>query len=516
MRPMRAALLAIPLLLPGTLRADGTWGRDINPGQGPKLLDEVRTGLLEIVKASEADRPAAVKAFAEKADGTSEAWKRFRNPELRPLFLRLADAADWHTAHRALYALEYVRGPGALKAAWKLLFHAERRLREKAAIACIRLWDRDAAKDLAQGDAKGALESLIETEKDLHVRNCLEALRRRMEGRLPVERTYEEFTVRGPDGLVLTPFLNGMDKVRQAAPGYAAKGVSQSGGPSAMKLPVAGFWTTPLLGYGQEEVPGTSLQPFANPRENGVVHTGQDVGACMDGAGYYAAADGVVKFIHSGSDMGTLLVLEHHASEKGVVCAVTMHGGDTVFVKGGERVAAGQLLGSMGMSFSLENGGHFAHLHYGLYPGPFQTSHNYGYKKAADGLGDWLDPARCLPRWRDGNRPTAGEAPDEVIARAVRLRGSGYLAMALGVLEAGALVLKGRPGAEAVADSLASWRKDDPFQKGLRGEPRVEAAEEAAAKAGRKDADALKAAWEALLREFADTDLAPRIKEAMK
>ncbi len=497
----------------------GGWGRDINPGAGPALISEARAELLRIVEAPPAERPALIEAYAAgRADGQAEAWKRFRNPELKRLFLRLLKNPEWHTAHRALFALERFEGPDILPAAWDLLFHAERRVREKAAITCIKRWSAEGAKRCSKGDWKGGLDSLLSTEKDFHVRKCLEALRARAEGRLAAQEVYEEFTVKGADGLVLTPFLEGMDKAKAVAPGYAAKGVSQAGGSSASRLPVADLWTTPVLGYGEEEVEGTSLQPFGNPREGGRVHTGQDFSACMDGSGTYAAADGIVKFVHSGSDMGTLLVLEHRLDEKGVVCAVYMHGGDTVFVKGGDRVAAGQLLGSMGMSFSLENGGHFAHLHYGLYPGPFQSNHNYGYKKAADGLGDWLDPAKCLPRWRDGNRPEADEAPEAIVGRAARLRKAGWPTRALGVLTDGAKVLKGKPGADALDGALDAWKKDPLFQKALKGEPRVEALEEARAKSvGMKDAmEKLLPAGKALLADLGDTDLAPRIREAMR
>jgi hypothetical protein len=50
----------------------------------------------------------------------------------------------------------------------------------------------------------------------------------------------------------------------------------------------------------------------------------------------------------------------------------------------------------MGLGYSFENGGHFAHLHLGMYPGPFQPDHNYGYKHASEGLDDWLDPSVVL------------------------------------------------------------------------------------------------------------------------
>jgi murein DD-endopeptidase MepM/ murein hydrolase activator NlpD len=103
--------------------------------------------------------------------------------------------------------------------------------------------------------------------------------------------------------------------------------------------------------------------------------------------------------------MGTLLVVEHHRAAKELVNAVYMHGGLQVFVEAGEKVTAGQLLGTQGLSFSIENGGHFAHLHLGLYPGPFSLTHNYGYKPASAGLDDWLDPAKVLPEWIAANPP---------------------------------------------------------------------------------------------------------------
>jgi len=171
----------------------------------------------------------------------------------------------------------------------------------------------------------------------------------------------------------------------------------------------------PLLQFGREEVARITLQPFGKPRREGALyHTGIDVGACRDGSGYYAPADGVVRLVDSGGTAGTRFVVEfvlpapaHTGGDEARagadaevrINAICMHASARVFVAAGESVVCHQLLGTMGDSYSFENGGHFAHRHFGFYPGPFQADHNHGYQPATMGLDDWLDPALVLPRW---------------------------------------------------------------------------------------------------------------------
>jgi hypothetical protein len=549
------------------------WGGDINAGDGPQLIEAARGDLAAIVAADPKERAALAKRFADEHGLLwIEAAKRFRNPELVPLFRALLEHSDWHVQHRALYALEYYGDSAALPEAWKRLTHAEPRLREKAAIACIKLWDKRAAGKAAGGDPVAALRDLLAREPSLHVRRCLAALLERAAGKLTMQRVYTEFLRKDDDGLLLTPFLSGMNNSRKEAPGYSKKGVSQGGGGNASKAGPSSRWTTPLLGQGQEEVQGTSLQPFANLRGNGTVyHTGLDVGACMDGAGYYAAADGVVRLVHSGSDMGTLIVVQHCPEGKETVNAVYMHGGDTVFVKGGQKVRCGQLLGTMGMSYSLENGGHYAHLHYGLYPGNYSDTHNYGYKSVKAGLADWLDPAVFLPEWiertapllpelravdgafgkalellRDDEIGRASAAVDEVLAgagltdaqradgeylreqialavrrlveRAEKQLAAGYPAHAQRMLAAGAKRCAGLAGVEEAAGKLAGWRKDAAFKKALKGEAKIASTAAKAAKLAGKKGGTEKAAglWEALLEDYGDTCLRPRIEAYLR
>ena len=569
---MRSAV-AIALMCGVALAADNPWGKDINAGAGPELIETVRGDLAAIVAAPDAERATLIDAFvATRGAPTVEAVKRFRNPELLPLFHALLEHDDWRVQHRALVALEHMEDVTALAPAWALLGHEEPRLREKAAITCILLWNARAAAGAAGGDPQQALEELRAVETDPHVAASLDALLLCARGKLPVHRVHEEHVETLDDGLRITPFISGLHETKTKAPGYTKKVVSQGGGGSAAKLDAARPWTTPLIAMGDEVVSGTSLQPFANLRQEGkVYHTGLDVGASMDGAGYYAAADGIVRFVHAGSDMGTLLVVQHHLGGKRLVNAVYMHGGGTVFVKGGEQVASGQLLGTMGLSYSIENGGHYAHLHYGLYPGAFSETHNYGYRGVAAGLVDWYDPAHYLPVWAAITRPLVtaqpGGAPELATAReklaaarlgdawaaagkllegggldesaraeaagmraaietavsgaeasAAHIRDLGYPTRALGFLQAAAKQAKGVPGAATAQAAAASWAKSVEFKAALKAEARIEKSEsEAVGNAGGQgSAMAVRTAYEALLEELGETCLRPRIEALIR
>lgn len=569
---MRARLV-LPLCLAAALAApsaDANWGADINAGTGVALADSVRADLVAIVQAREADRDALVKAFAAgRAAGAIEAVKRFRNPELRPLFHALLGHEDWHVVHRALLALERFEDGAAVAPAFRLLSHAEPRIREKAAITCLRLWDR-AGKATPEG-AAAAVADLLAKEGDPHVRACLEALAARVGKRATVDIVSEEVRVTTPDGLVWTPFLEGMETAARVAPAHASKPVARSAGGSAGKLPVAKRWTTPLLGFLREEVEGTSLQPFANLRNGGqTYHTGLDVGACLDGAGLYACAQGIVKLVHSGSDMGTLLVLEHHVSEKEVATLLYMHAADVVFVKAGDTVEAGQLLGSMGVGYSFENGGHFAHLHFGAYPGPFSMLHNYGYKPVAAGLADWYDPAVVIPDWiartrspvddvgpvpdslravaasvRDGKyakaladldalakgdavpaadrgeadriRASIAGAGAAVVERAKAQRAKGFPSAAHQILTKDAFLLASVPGGDEPAKTAAAWDSDPAFKRDLAAESKFERALAAEGPLlAKRDAAKVKALWGDVARDVAGTCLEARAEAKAK
>lgn len=541
--------------------ASADWGNDINPGEGPKMIAEIQGDLLKIIQAPEAERRERVAGFLKRGGKyTVEALKRFRNPELVVLFRTLLDHSDWHIQHRGLFALEYVGDATVLDRAWLFLRHPERRIREKAAITCIKRWDDRPAPD--------DIDVLIHDEHDVHVRRCLEALKSRIAGTLHVEQVSDEYVHTLENGLMLAPFLRGMNGVAKAAPGYRARPDTRTGKGSASRLPPADRFAYPLLGYGEEEVPLTEIEPFANLRQDGTVyHVGQDVGACLDGSGFYAPAAGVVKLVHTGSDLGTLVVVEHHLPGGRLVNGVYMHGGDTVFVKAGDVVECGQLLGTIGMGFSIENGGHFAHLHYGLYPGPFDARHNYSCKPVSAGLADWYDPADFLPNWIERTKPVVVDLfpPSPALASAVRkankgdygrafteamkLRGraqrrsdawadadevvqavrqaprnglrraealvdGGYPKDAVAFLGALLSACKGMPGVENIEKTLREWKTRASFQLAIKGQPKVETAEKKALK--ERDPAKVRAMWQKLLDKYGRTCLEARIREQLE
>ena len=409
----------------GVVGADA-WGGDVGFKVGPKLCDDVAGELSTFIALAPAARPAAAVELAnQRAVAAIEGWKRFRAPELIELARACVGHADWKVVHRALFWLERLGDPEIVGRAWKLLDRREPLLRELAALACAEHWNEDAAKAIG-ADVATRVERRRNGESDPYVKEALRVLAGRIAGTVgnaSEPRTLAaEVTAKRADGLSWAPFIPHFTRLESVLPGVVlATADERPAAPEATReLPIATQFRVPLLGFGKEEVARIVLQPFGKTRsqdgkEGALFHTGQDVGACRDGCGLYAIADGVVRWISTGSDMGTGFVVEHHVdvpqAREGLINAVYMHAGGTVYVHAGDHVVAGQLLGRMGLSWSCENGGQFAHLHLGLYPGPFRIGHNYGYGPASLGLDGWLDPAIVLKEWLARPKPAAPVKP---------------------------------------------------------------------------------------------------------
>jgi hypothetical protein len=122
-------------------------------------------------------------------------------------------------------------------------------------------------------------------------------------------------------------------------------------------------------------------------------HVGEDMAWYRDGCSVFSVATGLVRLVQdAGGDWGFLVVIEHRLPNGAYTCAVYGHLGADVLVRPGEMVRKNQMIGTVGLSCSVENGGYGAHLHFGLADGPFRRppellpGSQLGREEAGDGV----------------------------------------------------------------------------------------------------------------------------------
>jgi hypothetical protein len=244
------------------------------------------------------------------------------------------------------------------------------------------------------------------------------------------------------------------------------------------------------------------------------------------------------------------------------VTTALLHGGDTVFVQPGDRVEAGQLLTTVGLSWSPENGGAVAHVHVGFHEGNDLPPEGFdGTLDSNEPTRGWLDPEVFLTSWVERTKPLVavrralapaydtarrhiergehgqayesvrramkdvsdlaereqGEwllgrlemAPQALVERARAWLRAGYPARALEELEDGQRTLRELPDASILGEEIRSWKADRSLEAALEGEKKVEQLEKRTARA--RDPSRYRDDWEELDREYGGTVLAPRI-----
>ncbi|WFB36017.1 peptidoglycan DD-metalloendopeptidase family protein [Kiritimatiellota bacterium B12222] len=139
---------------------------------------------------------------------------------------------------------------------------------------------------------------------------------------------------------------------------------------------------------------GEGEGPFAES-----VHLAQDVSWGEEMATVLSISPGEVKLaLVARPSWGGLVVMEHRSPTGKVFCSLYGHLGPLVTVQVGEFISAGTKLGSLGRSYTAENGGYESHLHFGIYDAAYgDGSWVTGYMTADDYMGTeqkWLDPYR--------------------------------------------------------------------------------------------------------------------------
>jgi hypothetical protein len=109
----------------------------------------------------------------------------------------------------------------------------------------------------------------------------------------------------------------------------------------------------------------------------GMFHVGDDVQWNRDHRTVVSIADGMVRQVSCTPTWGCLVAIEHvTGAEAGATggeffCSLYAHLSPFVCVVPGQIVTAGQKIGAIGRSFTWENGGYAAHVHFAIHKGPY-------------------------------------------------------------------------------------------------------------------------------------------------
>ncbi|MBU1078617.1 MAG: peptidoglycan DD-metalloendopeptidase family protein [Spirochaetes bacterium] len=145
--------------------------------------------------------------------------------------------------------------------------------------------------------------------------------------------------------------------------------------PSA-DLPIADSFTAPVIRYDEDFI-------FKGPRISfgageSIKHTGDDCGWFREGSSVFAIGKGIVRLVHHSPDWGFLMVIEHRMKDGGYISSIYGHLSQEIYIVPGDIVKKGEKIGTIGLSYSVENGGYGAHLHFGISKGPWlKSKHNY-------------------------------------------------------------------------------------------------------------------------------------------
>lgn len=415
---MRALLVLVVLLLGGVAaaapKADHTVINLVNArDRWQATHDEVRPLILELGAAKAVEDRVLLQErlsgeFGRKA---IEVLARYREPFLIPVFARLTAHEDWSVRRLAVFALQRNIGVQSMDEIIARLGDDEPLVREIAAttvailhVVCSKHKDllprdkeiRAAAKGMRRRKRsdREILAQRLSMEDNEYVHAAVTAAVETL-GKRRLLLIHTEPVVEEAPGRYVPRLEGGQVNAHQAGSGTSSSG---SG-----RLKPSAEWGYPVMLYPREVLTLTSDPPLVPlPQKRNSFHYGHDCGWFLEGSGIYAIADGVVRWIRSGGDWGGLLVTEHLDTDGTKVSALNGHCGMWMFVKGGEKVVKGQLLGQMGLSFSAENGGHGAHDHFGMFTGGFSESHCYGRGTQDRTKEEWLIPADFLTKKVEG------------------------------------------------------------------------------------------------------------------
>lgn len=139
---------------------------------------------------------------------------------------------------------------------------------------------------------------------------------------------------------------------------------------------------------------------LTNPLFADSVHIGDDCGWQRELRTVVSIAPGVVRMVDYIPSWGHIVIVEHTMDGR-PLCSLYGHLSPMIHVRAGDVVEAGQKIGAIGRGFTVDNGGYFAHLHFGIHRGPYSSEIRWicGYispQAFSSGAHSWVDPQEFL------------------------------------------------------------------------------------------------------------------------
>ncbi len=370
--------------------AAGALARRLEPADfrklvGPLTEDEssyVASRILPLLEEKAPDAARMKKCLSRPAlhEALAKHLPRYESAELTPATLALLGSFEKNVRRAAAAALTF-QGPGSAEVrgkALKLLAHSDPAVRDLAAEYFT--W-HGGKKDLE------ALRAAAADEKDVwalaSIRGAVRVIERRGDAPESAPADAEDFEPvwkyqgrAAPEEFRLKreARLNGLARVLGIPQGTAMTDFEKAAAtaPAAELVPpVRDFFDPVRESYGKHV--GANNPAFANS-----VHVGDDMAWHCDGQAVVAVGDGVVRRAGCIGTWGYLVIVEHSAPDGSKFCSLYAHLGPFLQVKPGDTVGRGQKIGSVGRSLTWENGGYWAHLHFGIHRGQFLHEYPVG------------------------------------------------------------------------------------------------------------------------------------------
>ncbi len=110
-----------------------------------------------------------------------------------------------------------------------------------------------------------------------------------------------------------------------------------------------------------------------------IYHIGIDSGWLLEGLPVHSICDGIVKMISHNLSWGNIVVVESVVSSADTICAIYGHLSPYNNLNVGDTVYMGDRIGQIGNSVTYDNGGYWAHVHFGIEKRSFSNADISGY-----------------------------------------------------------------------------------------------------------------------------------------